>query len=145
MVIYDGGDASSVFPPLGPADAVRERELEINKKNTIAFIAAKPSQIALTPRVKEDTEGGGWRWEIGEPREEQTLRIIELGMQVTPPVIQLTNGKQRTVEFWLLGSFDAVMDKGDFWESEDGRVWEIGDIIRDNGYETRGLVAERGE
>lgn len=120
-------------------------ELEINRKNTIAFIAARPSEIVLTPRTKKETDGGGWAWEIGSPRDPQTLRIIELGMQSTPPILELTNGKQRKVDFWLLGPFGAVIERGDFWIADDGRVWEVGDVVRDNGYEVRGLVAERGE
>lgn len=125
-----------------------QSELDINRKNTLAFIAAKPSTLALTARTKEDTPGGGWKWVVADnPREPQTMRIIEMGTQVTPPIITLTNGKQREVEFWLLGAHDAVMEIGDFWVATDGtqRVWEVGDIVRSNDYEVRGLVAERGE
>lgn len=119
-------------------------ELAILQKNTISFIADRPSAIVLTPRSKEETAGGGWKYEIGAARDEQTLRIIELGMLSTPPVIILSNGKQRAVEYWLLGPHDAEMEIWDFWEDGD-KTWEIGHVIRDNGYETRGLVAERGE
>lgn len=120
-------------------------ELDILRKNTVWFIADRPSAIVLTPRTKDETDGGGWKWIPGMARAPQTLRIIELGMMTTPPILQLTNGKERKAEFWLLGPYDAAMDKGDFWVADDDRVWEIGDIIRDNDYEIRGLVAERGE
>jgi hypothetical protein len=122
-----------------------QAELEINRKNTVAFIAARPSEVTLTPRTKTETSGGGWKWVVGAPREPQTLRIIELGMQVTPPILELSNGKQRRVDFWLLGPHDATIEVGDFWVAEDGRTWEVGEVVRDNGYEVRGLVAERGE
>lgn len=119
--------------------------LAIHRKNTVRFIAENPFEVALTPRSKQEQPTGGWKWEVGDQRDVQTLRIIELGMLATPPVIQLTNGKQTTVEYWLLGPHDAEMAKGDFWIDGEGHVWEVGHVIRDNGYEVRGLVAERGE
>lgn len=120
-------------------------ELTINRLNTTAFISAKPTSLILTPRERVKTPGGGFKYEDRTPRSAQTFRIIELGMQSTPPIMTLTDGKQREVDFWLLGEWDAAMAVDDWWRAEDGREWFVGDIVRDNGYETRGLVAERGK
>ncbi|QNN98586.1 head-to-tail stopper [Microbacterium phage MortySmith] len=120
-------------------------EQDVNRLNTWHFILARPSQIILTPRKREKTTGGGWKYEELPPRQPQTLRIIELGMNTTPPILTLTDGKQREAEFWLLGPWDAQIEIDDIWTATDGRVWQVGDIIRDNGYETRALVTERGK
>lgn len=119
-------------------------ELDIHRKNTTAFIAVKPSVIALVPQDKVRKPAGGYAIVQRDPRAAQTFRIIELGTVQTPQVLNLTDGKQREAQFWLLGEFSAQMATGDFWLSEDGRSWEIGDIVRENGYEQRGIVAERG-
>lgn len=119
-------------------------ELSLHRKNTAAFIAVRPSLLVLTPQNKVRKPAGGYSIVPGPARPVQTMRIIELGMSATPPVLNLTDGKQRVAEFWLLGNFDAQMATGDFWVADDGRVWELGDVVRDNGYEKRGLVAERG-
>jgi hypothetical protein len=120
-------------------------ELRINRANTTAFIEVKPSSIALIPQTRRRTSAGGWVYEDQPAREPQTFRIIELGMHQTPPILTLTDGKQRAVDFWLLGEWDANMAVDDHWLAEDGREWLVGDIVRSNQYETRGLVVERGK
>ena len=120
-------------------------ELDINRRNTRAFIAAKPSVIVLTPQTKVDTPSGGYKLAPGDPRGDQVLRIIELGANQSPPILTTQDGKQREAAFWLLGLHDAVMEINDFWTAPDGREWLVGDIVRANGYEVRGLVTERGK
>lgn len=120
-------------------------ELKYQRLNTRAFIATKPSSLILVPIIRTKTASMGHRDTEGEPRDPQTFRIIELGANTAPPIIQLTDGQQREADFWLLGEHDAVCEINDFWVAEDGRVWEVGDIVRDNGYEMRALVSERGK
>lgn len=119
-------------------------ELRIHRLNTDAFIAVKPTSIALIPQEKVDQPSGGYKMVPGDARTAQTFRIIELGANQTPPIIVLTDGKQREAEFWLLGSYGANVAVNDYWVAPDGREWLVGDIVRDNGYEVRGLVTERG-
>lgn len=120
-------------------------ELKIHRANTLAFIAARPSEIALVPvKTRERVKGGGWEETPDTPRDAQTFRIIELGMYSTPPIIRTQDGKERKAEFWLLGAHDAAVAIHDTWTADDGRTWQVGDIIRPNEYETRALVAERG-
>ena len=120
-------------------------ELEINRANTASFIAARPSEIVLTPHTQEKTTVGGYKLIPGEPKSPQTLRVIELGANQSPPILTLTDGKQREASFWLLGMDDADIAINDTWLGEDGRTWRVGDVVRPNGYETRGLVVERGK
>jgi hypothetical protein len=120
-------------------------ELDLHRKNTTAFIAVKPTTVALVPQDKVSQPSGGYKMVDQPARDPQTFRIIELGMNTTPPILVLTDGKQRKVEFWLLGEWDANMSVNDHWMAEDGREWVVGDIVRSNQYETRGLVVERGK
>ena len=132
-------------PEPDPVPTMSSVELKINRDNTTAFIAVKPSSVVLIPQEKVEQPSGGYKLVDGEPRRQQTFRIIELGMHQTPPIITLTDGKQRAVDFWLLGEWDADMAVDDHWMAEDGREWLVGDIVRSNHYETRGLVVERGK
>lgn len=120
-------------------------ELKYNRLNTTEFIEVKPVTIALVPQEKVSQPSGGYKLVDQAPREPQTFRIIELGAHQNPPIIVLTDGKQRAVDFWLLGEWDANMAVNDHWVAEDGREWLVGDIVRSNHYETRGLVVERGK
>lgn len=120
-------------------------ELRYHRLNTEAFIGVKPTSIALIPQTKEDTPSGGYKLVPGDARTAQTFRIIELGANQSPPIIVLTDGKQREAEFWLLGKWDAAIAVNDYWVAPDGREWLVGDIVRSNEYETRGLVTERGK
>jgi hypothetical protein len=119
-------------------------ELKVNRANTKAFIDAKPSDLVLIPQEKEPTKSGGFKLVPTTPRASQTMRIIELGTNQSPPVLVLSDGKQREAEFWLLALHDAEVAINDYWVAEDGREWLVGDLVRSNAYEVRGLVTERG-
>lgn len=124
---------------------MNQTELNLHIKNTAAYIAYKPSEIILVPVERQDTPAGGYTVVDLEPRPAQTFRIIELGSNQSAPVITLTDGKQREVEFWLLGMPDAAVAVDDHWTELDGRQWRVGDVVRPNLYETRALVVERGK
>lgn len=118
-------------------------ELDINRKNTTAFIAFKPVSLALIPVVREKVLSGGWK-EVDQPaRPPQTFRIIELGATTRIPKIKTQDGVERDAQYWLLGEHDAAVGLGDHW-TEGTRHWAIGEIIRTNEYETRCVVVERG-
>lgn len=119
-------------------------ELRIHRANTKSFIDERPVAITLIPRRRERTAGAGWKYSDLPPRRPQTFRIIELGMTSSPPVVELTDGTSRQVNFWILGEHDAVLEKDDYWETADGRFWSVADVIRSNQYEVRGVVIERG-
>ena len=122
-----------------------DTELYYHRLNTKEYIAVKPTSIVLIPEVRTKTAGGGYKTADGAPRPAQTMRIIELGVNQAPPIIRLTDGKQREADFWLLGEWNVACEIGDHWTAPDGREWEVGDIVRPNGYEMRALVSERGK
>ena len=119
-------------------------ELRIHRENTAAYIAFKPSSISLIPVERTRTASGGYKETDLPSRPPQTFRIIELGSNQSPPIITLQDGKQRAASFWLLGLWDANVGINDHWTAADAREWQIGDIVRANGYEMRALVVERG-
>lgn len=118
-------------------------EREVHRANTWAFILDRPTSITLTPRTKTTTPSGGSKWDDGEPREAQTMRIIELGMTTTPQIVRTQDGSQREATFWLLGKHDSTMAAGDRF-TDSGQEWEIGEVLRPNGYEQRAVVVRRG-
>jgi hypothetical protein len=117
-------------------------ELELNRENTAAFIAARPTQIVLTPVKRTRTGTKGFKDEDQPVRKVQTFRIIENGAPRNP-VTRGENGTQREVDFMLLGLHDAIVEVNDHWET-DGRQWRVDEVVRSNGYEQRALVVERG-
>lgn len=119
-------------------------EIKIARKNTTAIIAENPVSLILIPEVKTAQPSGGYKKTDGEPRAEQVMRIIEQGAAVTAPVVRTTDGTQREADFLLLAEWDAAVERGDHWTAIDGRQWTVTDVVRDNRYETRALVVERG-
>ena len=120
-------------------------ELKYHRLNTEAFISQKPTVVTLTPQTKQETASGGYKLVPGVTKSAQTVRVIELGMNQSPPILINTDGKQRVAEFWLLGAFNSDIQINDYWVAEDGREWVVGDVVRSNQYEVRGLVTERGK
>lgn len=119
-------------------------EVKIHRMNTKAFIDHRPSTITLNRPTTARAKTGGTKPVVDTPQAAQTMRIIQSG--VSNSIVTLTDGTQREVEFVLLAEHDANMQRDDFWKDEaTGRYWIIGDVVRDNEYERRGLVVERGK
>lgn len=122
-------------------------ERDIHRENTLAFIAENPVNLVLTPVDERVRIEGGFRDVPGTARPSQTFRIIELGMTSQVPTVRTQDGRDRKVEFWLLGAHDAAVAVGDTWK-DGNRLWEIGEIM-DQGqaplYETRCVVVEHGK
>lgn len=121
-------------------------ELEVNKRNTVAFISARPMLVTLTPVQRVRTASGGTKVLDLPPRSPQTLRLIEQASAYgnSPGLLQAQDGKQLKVTYQLLGPFDAVMGVGDHW-SEGGITFEIAELLPFNGYERRGQVIQYGQ
>jgi len=119
-------------------------ELAIQRKLTQRLIDALPVTLVLTPQVRVSDGSGGWSWEEGEPRTAQTFHLIEFGgggSDLNP--VRAADGSQRYAEMQLLGAWDSSMDQGDRF-SYGGEEWEIIELMRNNGWERRALVARFG-
>lgn len=124
-------------------------ELEINRINTLAFISANPVSIDLIPRV-QSSNGDGTVWIDGPARSSQVMRLIDQSNAggPNPGVFVTLDGKQREVEFHLLGGHNAVVEPYDYWlewvTNGTAVKWEVLDVFPPNGYEVRARVGRYG-
>lgn len=122
-------------------------ELAANRKQTTAFIAARPVDLVLIPIVPRKTASGGSVWDDGTARPSQRFRLIE---QTTtsgnsPGRLPAADGKQLRVVWQLLGEWDSSMGVGDHWtDPATGAGYRIEELLPFNGYERRGRVVEYG-
>lgn len=116
-------------------------ELQIKRRQTLAFIAANPYAVTLIPRVEVRTGAGGRVGSDGPPRLPQTLRLIDQSSASgnSPGALRSQDGLQRKGTHMLLGPYDASMALGDHWTSG-GKQYHISELLPDNGYEKRGMV-----
>jgi hypothetical protein len=121
-------------------------ELQVNRVNTEAFIAANPSYVALIPRTATKT-GEGILYVDGPPRASQRFRLIDQSSTngPQPGSIVGADGTQRRVDYQLLGKFDAIVGLNDYWVDAAGIRWEVAELLPDNGYERRARVVRYGE
>jgi hypothetical protein len=121
-------------------------EQDVNRANTIAFIAARPSSIVLIPSVRTKTASGGTRSTDGTKRAAQTLRLVEQTTSAnnTPGRLPAGDGHEKRVSWLLLGAWDAVMDVGDRWTDASGAGYQIEELLPYNGYERRARVMAYG-
>jgi hypothetical protein len=120
-------------------------ELRVNRRNTAWFIEARPIVIALIPQQRTKTASGGFLYLPLPPRVEQTFRLIEQASAYgnNPGLLQASDGKQRRVQFQLLGTWDSVMEVHDYWVM-DGLRYEVAELLPFNNYERRGQVIQYG-
>lgn len=119
-----------------------ETELRVNRRNTLAFIAARPTLIGLERPQRTKLPSGGYKDDTPEQVAAQTFRII--GQTTASGYTPTTDGTARNVEFVLLGAHDADVRVGDRFV-HDSRDMIVNDIIEDNGYELRAVVTQRGK
>lgn len=122
-----------------------EIELAAQRRVTAAFIAANPSSIVLTPRLRVKT-GTGTTWQDQPPRAAQTFRLID---QSSPsgnqPTAVSIDGSQRKVTYQLLGAWTTIIGLYDYWIDGDGFRCEVAELLPDNGYEQRAQVVRYGQ
>lgn len=125
---------------------IPEPELSAHRSVTDAFIAANPSTVTLTPRERVKT-GSGTKLVEGLARPPQVMRIIDQSSPKgpTPGMVIAGDGKQRKVEYQLLGRWDALVGLYDVFTDPQGIRWEVAEILPDNGYERRAQVIRYGE
>lgn len=116
-------------------------ELTVNRKQTLAFIADRPSTIILVPKVRTKTDSGGFLDSEGTPRIGQTLRLIEQQSAYgnNPGKLPAQDAITRRTQLQLLGPWYAEMEVGDHWVV-DGKRYEVDELLPYNGYERRAVV-----
>lgn len=121
-------------------------ELKLNRTNTEAFIDANPTLVTLIPRRREKT-GTGTRLVDLAARPTQRMRLIDQTRTYGPEPGSAVgaDGKQRKIEYQLLGLWDAEVGLYDYWIDEMGVKYEVVDLLPDMGYERRAQVIRYGE
>jgi hypothetical protein len=132
------GAASEVLLILG---APAGKEIDLQRRTTERFIAARPSLLSLIPRA-EVKSGSGVRWTNLAARASQVCRLIEVAAGAGP--IRTADGSQQQDSFQLLLPWDGSVGRHDYWTDSDGIRWEVTDILPHNGYEIRAEVTRFG-
>jgi hypothetical protein len=110
-------------------------ELAIHRKSTDHFISSDRTDIVLTTRGTESMVNGTKSFSSGVERPEQSFKVIWMGENGI--IRQLTgDGGVRRFDFILVGSHDATVDIGDYWEV-DGQENRIEYVYPFNGYEVK--------
>ena len=117
--------------------------LEENKLATKLFIDIAPVTLTLTPRALVDDGEGGKRKVAQTPRAPQVFTLIEPSNSGQTAMVTTDDGSQDTLEFLLLGEFDAIIGKDDVFTFE-GREYKVEIIMPFNGYERRAGVLRHG-
>lgn len=116
-------------------------ELPTQRRLTKAFIDTMPVTITLTPRLQERKASGGYTWAEQAPRVPQVLRLVE--PSGAPQIVTTADGKERLIEFLLIGQHDAEIGVYDIFTHE-GLDYEVLSLYHFNGWERRAQVARRG-
>lgn len=120
-------------------------ELWIQRRNTLMFIDADPSEIALIPQQQTRLPSGGLHFTDLPARAVQTFRLIPMSHTEHPIASTTTSvsgsaGVQRRHDFTLLGTWDSTMAIRDTWEDEEGNRWVIDALVPYNSYERKALI-----
>lgn len=126
-----------VIPQIVPGPS--PSELNINRLNTNAFIAANPLVVELIPRAKV-LSGTGVKWQEGAPRPLQVARLIDTSERSAQPA---QDGVQRKDVFQLLLPFDGLVALDDYWIAG-GIRYEVTNVLPYNNYERRAEVTRYG-
>ena len=129
-----------VYDPSKRIDA----EQALMRRLTASFIANDPTDIVLTPNIKESTSGGGYRMVAGPKRRSQQFKIISQGSDNGKR--DLADGINTSFDFILLGKHDAIVHVNDTWVDNigGGTTWMVTGFIPSNGYEIKATVTAQG-
>jgi hypothetical protein len=130
-------------PPL-PVWELTE-ELRVNRLNTDAFIASDPLRVALRTRGRSRTDSGAFASPAAAERPEQVFKLIMQSPAGSSIEQRTEDGTERQVDFILLGSWNAAIEVGDFWEDDLANRFEVKAVVPRNGYETRAVVEAHGK
>jgi hypothetical protein len=126
---------------------VTPEELAACQENTVAFIAADPVSIVLTPVAgTSDGRGGTKRsWPVAGILPAQTFRLIpRSSANDKVREVQGSDGRVAAVEFVIMGVGSSTMTRFDRF-SWGTHTWEIAQIHdRTSTYERKGDVIQVG-
>lgn len=118
-------------------------DLEEQRRLTTTFIEFDPVTITLIPREQISDGQGGKKKVNGTPRTPQIFTLIEPGNSGQFEPYYAESGEQYTVQFLLLGEYDAIIAVDDVFKL-DGKDYKIVALMPDNKYEKRAVVLKHG-
>lgn len=122
-----------------------DRAIAALRAGTVAFINQDPTVISLTPRVETKQASGASVWTDGTPREPQTFKLISQGFTAHGAKRTVTlSGTERTIDYVLMGTWDAVVEVGDHWTDDNGRRFTVISLDDGHGYELKANVEAHG-
>lgn len=116
-------------------------ELDHQRRMTKAFIDADPMVIALIPQSTTITPGGGRKLEQGQPRADQTFKLIPMTFDQRATVT--AGGVERIIDYTLLGEWDAVGEVWDMFTLDDPNEYYLVVAISDGHKYERKYLCER--
>ena len=133
-----------VTPLDPPPVTTKSFELELLRKQTLAFIRTNLTVLSLVPRGNIEADDGGRIFTDLPPRPAQEFRLIPQtdGERARKD----DNGESNQYPFILLAPWDATIHELDFWEEPETEMrWEIDSLVHFNGYERKAMVTAYGE
>lgn len=117
-------------------------ELRVNRRQTLAFIAANKEDITITRGGGRAPDGaGGWtKVPVGDPIPPQAFRLIPQGGNVQARNI---DGEQIKPAYVMIGAHDADIKIGDTF-THSSRDYDVIFVREDRDYETWAEVVHRG-
>lgn len=112
--------------------------IDVLREQTLKYIAYDPIILSLIPVVRSGTDEGGQSIVDGPPRAPQTFKLIALSANQRRELT--VSGKERVIDYHLLGAHDSLMEAGDHWSDSDGNWYEVIRIDAGHGYERKGFV-----
>ena len=115
-------------------------ELRALRAGTKAFIDANAVTLILIPRLRQKS-GTGTILVPQPARAPQVMRLIDqsTSSSPTPGLVQTSDGRERLIDFFLLGEYTAAVGLWDFWTDVTG-TWEVAQVFPPNDYEVRAAV-----
>jgi hypothetical protein len=106
------------FIPFPPGTIVEQSALDVLRSLTHWFIAQDPTTVQLISRVRSLTGNGGFSFTDGPPRVQQIVKMI-FPRGNSDGIVIAEAGQDRQYDFVMVGEWDAVIEKDDYWVDPD--------------------------
>ena len=117
-------------------------EVEVQKKNTAAFISASPESLVLLRQEKISNGHGGFTLSEPVELEPQVFRMILQDRRLGDT--QTGEGSAARPSYTLLGYFDADIQRGDYFFFGANR-YDVDFVYEARDYQTKAEVMFRGQ
>jgi hypothetical protein len=112
--------------------------VDVQRRQTAAFIADDPTTAALIPVTRTTLPNGGFTETDGTPRPPQTFKLSLLAYDQRPTIT--VAGVERLMDFHLIGPHDMAIEVGDHWVDEAGTRYEVAALTEGWGYMAKAVV-----